>query len=201
MASGGGIQLTLKGDWQKFRMWVAAFEGNLSKASRAAVKKSVQFALAEIDKGIRGGNYAALSSLTAQIRGMENYGNTPLLRTGGLIRAVTTEIVDDFTGIVGVKKNASTSRRGRDASGRFSSEAMANIAELLHEGTTIKITPAMRRAFARKFGGRLSVSGGAGKSTIRIPPRPFIGAVFDNPAFVKRVERFFADELYRVLGF
>jgi hypothetical protein len=59
----------------------------------------------------------------------------------------------------------------------------ANIAELLHEGGTIKVTPKMRRWFAAKASeiGMKPLS--PKTTTIRIPGRPFIRDTLDTSIF------------------
>lgn len=179
-----GLSFKLSGDWDKWRQWVNAFDGNLSKASERAVKKSLQFALKEIDGRIRGGKYDKLAALTRLDRRQQGFSSTPLLRTGGLIRSINTEVLDSFTGSVGLLK---------------SSKGGANLGELLHDGATIPITQAMRRAFARKFGKLKARS--TGKTVIRIPPRRFIQNVFEDSSFSRDIEAIFRKELADQLGF
>lgn len=179
-----GLQIKLSGDWDKWRQWVNSFDGNLSKASERAVRKSLQLALKEIDSRIRDGKYEKLAALTRLGRRMDGYGSTPLLRTGGLVRSINTEVVNSFQGSVGLVR---------------SDKGGANLGELLHEGGTIPITQAMKRAFARKFGKLKTRS--TGKTAIRIPPRRFIQSVFDDSKFQMQVEKIFRKELADQLGF
>ena len=50
-----GLQIQLAGDWRKFHIFSAAFQGKLQQASRQATKKAVLFMLSKIDERIRSG--------------------------------------------------------------------------------------------------------------------------------------------------
>lgn len=181
MAKSGELRIDLRGDWPEFQKVLAQFEGNFREASRRGIKKALLYAIREIDTRIRRGDYEKLAEITQLLKSAEGYSSVPLIRTGGLIRAISRQTVSDFRGIIGIRRSAPS----------------ANVAEVLHEGTTIRITPAMRRAFVRKYGRQLTRKS-TGKTTIRIPPRRFIGDVFDDPAFVRQIEKIFMGELSKV---
>ena len=77
---------------------------------------------------IRAGGYEPNSPLTRFIKG----SSKPLIgRDAQLWKAITTKVLGPFTAEIGVLKG----------------DATANIAIIVHEGTTIKVTPKMRRMF------------------------------------------------------
>ena len=85
---------------------------------------------------------------------------------------------------------------------------LSNIAKLLHDGGTIKITDKMRRAFMRKLGAMAKRSGvtlrqpagGSKKSRIRIPGRKYISDVFLSTRFQLETKRIYEREIKRELG-
>lgn len=188
-----GLQIQLAGDWRKFHIFSAAFQGKLQQASRQATKKAVLFMLSKIDERIRSGRYKKLSPLTKLMRQMEGFGDTPLLRRGGLVRALTTDVVSAFEGNVGLLKTVK---------GKGGPKDFTNIGPLLHDGGRIKITAAMRRAFARRINRLAAKQGvsllnnrGSSKNVVRIPSRPFMSEVFDDPMVAAQVEQIYFDEI------
>jgi len=120
------------------------------------------------------------SPLTVALKGSD----TPLLNDGDLAGSLTY-IVDDWKGVrLGVR-----SRKLR--SGRY-------LAEVLHNGATLKVTPAMRRAVFAKLRERAkrdkrarsfarSIRGMPAKGVWIIPPRPFLSTTFESKAFQDKV--------------
>lgn len=192
----------------KFIVFTTALSGELAPIATKAMKKATLMALTEITDRIRAGRYKKLAPLTGMMRSLDGYGQTPLIRSGALLRAITKDVLGPYSGVVGINKNA-RGKRGRDKqTGKFTSAEIANIAETLHEGARIKITPEMKQAFARRMRAALKKNGGgsmlqrrgSSKGVIRIPPRPFIKAVFEDDAFVRKVEELFWSELYKNAG-
>lgn len=170
------------------RMFSLAIHGQLSKALRGSVKKSALYVVGEIQRRIRDGNYRQLAFLTAYLRGAEGYSKTPLMRTGALVRSISADVTGDLEAQIGALKR----RRRKGGS--------ENIALILHDGATIRVTDAMRKAFVRKLwaiGQRenLRDQNGRGTSVIRIPPRRFVSDVFGDAAVAKKIEETFFDEL------
>lgn len=207
----GEKQFGFKVEWDagmdQFITWLAAAEGNLANIAEKSMKKATLMAMTEIQDRIRQGRYKKLAPLTATLKGMEGYSNTPLIRTGALMRAITRDVLSPYEGVVGINKNA-RGRKGRDPkTGQFTSAEISNIAFTLHEGARIKITDKMKKAFmrrmkmaAKKSGSSLVKRRGSSKGIMRIPPRPFIKDVFDDQAFVNKIEDIFWNDLYEAMG-
>lgn len=192
------IKVKLDGDWDKFHAWALAAQGNFARASRKAIRRASFSAMSRITRRIKTGKYKKLAPLTLLMRQMDNYSNTPLFKTGQLARSITSDLVSDFMGQVGVLKQAKSS----------SGNEMANIALLLHNGGVIRITPKMRQAFARKLHimakkRGVSLLGGRGskKGRIRIPPRRYIQEVFEDPVFIAKAQEIFRQTMKEELGF
>jgi len=192
----------------EFVAWMATFQGELGKSAERSMKKATLMAMTEITDRIRDGKYKKLAPLTSAIKGLEGKSQTPLISSGALIRAITKDVVGPFKGVVGINKNA-RGKRGRDpATGKFTSAEIANIAVGLHEGMRIQITDEMRQAFMRRLKAASAKAGGASmlkkrgskKGILRIPPRPYIRAVFEDAGFVRKVEDLFWNNLYEELG-
>ena len=153
------------------------FPTKIQTASLAGTKLSLQFLLSEIISRIKQKKYARLAATTLLMRSANGFGDTPLQRTNQLVAAINTDVINAFSGAVGVNKNAKT--KGPNSK----SVKMANIAQLLHDGGTIKVTQKMRQAFLialqKKMGPRFIKGKGSGRGTIRIPARRFIGDVFE----------------------
>lgn len=197
MAKKSGLTIQLGGDLAKWQKWALAFDGNLKKANERALRKAALYALSEIHNRIKSGRYEKLAPLTLLMRQLEGYGNTPLVRRGRLLRALTQDVVSQTEAHVGLTLNAFKDRKGN----------ISNIGELLHNGGYIKVTDAMRRAFARKLGRLASKKGvslvprrGSSKGRIRIKPRPYIGSVFEDQAVLKRIEEIYYEALSREAG-
>lgn len=203
-----GVKFKWNSEMDRFIAYLATLEGKLGSTSERAMKKATLMALTEITERIRAGKYKKLAPLTATLKSMEGYSQTPLIRTGALMRAITRDVIGPYTGVVGINKNAK-GKRGRDpVTGRFTAAEISNIALTLHEGARIKITDKMKRGFMRRMKMAAKKAGGASllrrrgssKGIMRIPPRPFIKAVFEDAAFVARIEDLFWTELYKEVG-
>lgn len=197
MAKDPAFKITFGKDFDEFRLYLAAAQGKLAPIAERAMKKATLMALTEITDRIRAGKYKRLAPLTAMLKNLEGYSNVPLIRRGALIRSISREVLSPYKGVVGVKKT------GKSRGG----QSLSNIAVGLHEGMRIRITDKMRRAFARKLGamgkkvgGVSRIGGHRGASRIlRIPPRPYIKAVFEDAAFIAKVEEIFWVELSKGL--
>ena len=202
MGDSPSFKIKLGGDFDKMRLWLASAQGKLAPIAERAMKKATLMAMTEITDRIRAGKYKRLSPLTRMLKNLEGYSDIPLIRRGALIRSISREVLSPYKGVVGVNKNA------KSRSGKGKSVDVGSIALGLHEGMRIRITDKMRRAFARKMGalgkkvGGVSRMRGAsgGARILRIPPRPYIKAVFEDAAFVAKVEEIFWVELSKGLG-
>ncbi|MCH7726058.1 MAG: hypothetical protein IH991_06200, partial [Planctomycetes bacterium] len=144
-----------------------------------------------IRRAIQSGGLDANAELTIMIKG----SSKPLVDSGvGLFQAITSKVLDERTVFAGVLRT----------------EAKFNIAIALHEGTEIKVTPAMRGMFfwlwqasigaipSSRLEGRASelwerAPGGwaplkEGTSHIIIPSRPFMKQAFADGALKRKAK-------------
>lgn len=173
--------------WDPKRMTSA-----MRKHLRRATAINGKFAEAEVRQVIKSGRKLERNAaLTIAIKGE----NKPLVGlTSEMFRAITSKVINDTAAFVGVLRT----------------DDAFNIAEIVHDGHTIAVTPAMRGMFfvlwkasegsmvPSKLTGRAAelwdqMPGGwkpLRKSTtaIVIPSRPFIDIAFESVNLKKRVE-------------
>ena len=167
------------------------FDAAARKNLRIATALNGKLAEALVRKTIQGGGsgeYPRNAQLTKQIK----KSNKPLVDSGQFFQSVTSQVVDDYTVFVGVLRS----------SGKY------NIAVVLHEGVTEKVTPAMRGMFFmlwRASEGMIDASKLTGRAAalferkqkgwyplassteaIVIPGRPFFKVAFKNTQMIKR---------------
>ena len=195
MAAKPGLTIEVGRGTLEFQKWALAFSGNLDKAITQALKKCVLFVQAEIIRRVIRKDYEPLSALTAWKRKAEGHNTTPLQKTGALTRAITTE-VRGRVGSVGVKRQGRTSGGGE----------FANVARLLHDGGTIRITNKMRAAFVRRLMALSKKTNsvpperqGDGR-VIRIKPRRFISQVFEDRAVQAKIQKIFEAEIEKAIA-
>ena len=199
-----GIKMRFKkyGAWDKFKMIMkgAKFDKLLHENVRRANTYLCLYIVKQIRREIQGGGYEKNAELTTLLKG----STKPLVGPGDaeLFKAITKEIVNDFSAFVGVLRSE------KSASG----EDLVNIAEVVHEGSTITVTEAMRGMFIAmaaasrgdmpesKLEGRAlelyNQLKGRGEiyplkadtTAITIPARPFVRKVFEDPEVMKRVQ-------------
>lgn len=111
----------------------------------------------KVRREIKGGKFAKNSRLTELLKG----SSKPLIADGDLWASISSDVYRYLELRVGVVRR--DPRTG------------ANIALILHEGATIKVTPKMRAWFRRRHveTGGLVKPLKASTHEIRIPPRPF----------------------------
>lgn len=160
------------------------FEAKLKHHMSRATALNGKVAVAAVRKVIRNGAFAANAPLTVHIKG----SSKPLVDNGtGLFQAITDEVQDHQTVFIGVNRNSD----------------MYNIAMALHEGVTLRVTPAMRGMFFMLWQASTgaipssSLTGRAAElwerrpggwkplkestSVIVIPGRPFLEQAFQDP--------------------
>lgn len=171
-----------------------AAHGQLNVAVGKGTKLAAQYVLAEVIKRIESRRYAPLAHRTRILRAFDGYGNIPLKRTGALVRSITREIKSETEAEIGLLVQRSAGPKGP---GNF-----RNIGQIIHDGAVIKVTDAMRKAFARRMGaieraagGKFRRPAGGGSGVIRIPPRPFIKDVFEDPKVLERVTEIYVETL------
>ncbi len=144
---------------------------------------------ADAKQGIAGGIYAPNAPLTVALK----KSSLPLVDKSNLVGAITSQVRG-----LELRVGVNSPRLG---SGRL-------LYEVLHNGATIQVTAAMRRAVMAKLGEAMrSGQGGAGMAdwladahsalagfsggataTWVIPPRPFLATVWEDPAFARKVK-------------
>lgn len=183
----GGVTIKLGPGFGKFHAYSLAFRGKFAVASKQAIRQSTLLGQQLIIQRIRAKEYTPNAGTTLLIKKSLGFGDIPLVKTGRIIRAIATETLNPFEGVVGLLAN----RRASGGKG----VKMSNIGELLHDGGTIRVTPAMARAAARAFAAanpgkaRTRVTP---KGIIRIPPRPFVERVFESIQFRFGVRKIYA---------
>jgi len=173
------IKMTKTGEWDKYRKALdpKAFKLLLDKEMSAATRLNVVLVRDEIQRRIMNGDYAPNAPMTKAMKGSDK----PLVDDGDLVKAINDRLINHYMGFVGIQ-------RGTMKTGDGGAEEMVNIALILHEGTTIKVTPRMRAYFyylARKSGGKVKPLKATTK-TIVIPPRKFIEEPVSEPAIRDR---------------
>lgn len=140
-----------------------------------------------------------LSDLTKDIKRSSGM----LFDKGELFKSITNKLINYKTAFIGVLRTAKRKDGG----------SMANIALVLHEGATIKVTQKMRRLFWVLWAARVGIVDAAnlvgrareiwertrGKSkiyklsdnttAIRIPGRPFFRDVFEDKAYLMTLKK------------
>lgn len=186
------MKLKHTGKWKSFRKAIdpATLTPVLQKEMAAATRRNGKLAERMIRKIIQDGILPFNADLTEWIKGSDK----PLVDTGtGIFQAITSLAVSDFEVFVGVLRQSK----------------FYDIAESLHEGVAIKVTPRMRGMFhalweasegrrdpatltgraaelwERRSGGWLPLR--ASTVVIKIPPRPFIAAAFSSPELKRQV--------------
>jgi len=124
------IRFRKTGDWKKFeraidpRIFKARSRPHVRRATGINGKIGERFTRTTI----REGDFKPNAPLTVAIKGS---GKKPLIDTSAMRKAITSEIIDDFTAFVGVKR----------------SHKQYNVAHSVHEGTEMKVSAEMRAMF------------------------------------------------------
>jgi hypothetical protein len=157
--------LTQTGQW---RLWSKLlnpkrFQFKLQREVRRAMHANVQMGRAAVIRKIDSGAFAPNSALTVALKG----SSKPLVDKGDLRRSIQGKVLSWKEGFIGVLRSSGKS----------------NVAELLHEGGTIKVTPRMRNWFKGAAGKTGMKPLAPATTTIRIPGRPFIKSALETGAF------------------
>lgn len=200
-----GSRIKLTTGWKKLskmidpKKFVAAGPLIMRKANGVAGL----YAVRAIRQQIKNGGLAPNAPLTVSIKG----SSKPLVDTGNLFKAITHQMVDNYTVWVGVK---------------FSSGSY-DMAVALHEGVAIKVTEKMRNMFELLFRaskGKLSPSKLTGRaaelwerskskefyplkrstSQIVIPPRPFLRRAIESSDLQLRVQHIWFEAIAAAMG-
>jgi hypothetical protein len=191
------VTLTFDKTWKKLihKLSVAKFTVALKEQVARATELNAMLVDAEVRRAIK--NKKTGGPANAALTVLIKKSKKPLVDSGQLFKSVTYKMLTEFTAEVGVLKG----------------DASANIAVAVHEGATIKVTARMRAMFAMlaaasgargkrraaivsKLTGRAEELWKRRKNGwkalkpstthIRIPPRPFIRVVIEDPRIRRR---------------
>ena len=184
------MSIVMDKGWKQYAVAIdtKGFDKAMKLHLRKATKKNGLMMVKAIRQTIKGGAFEPNKALTVAIKG----STKPLVDRGDLFQAITYKMYGDTTVFVGVLKT----------NGEY------NIAAMLHEGTAIKVTKAMRGLFfilwqasegkvdPARLTGRATelferMSSGwkplkESTTTIVVPARPFIKVSFDNPELLAK---------------
>lgn len=162
------------------------FATRLQRNVRRATKLNAFAAMRKMRQVLKSGDFKRNSALTQALKGSDR----PLNASGDLFQSVTLEMLDEDTYFVGVLRT----------------EGAYNVVEVIHEGVTITVTPAMRWMFLflakasdgsmdpSKLEGRAAELFGyyqgwkplqASTTTIVIPGRPFVSITFHDARLIQ----------------
>lgn len=163
-----------------------AFARRLKTNIRKATALNALAAAKKMRQVIQDGGLKANAPLTVALKG----SSKPLVAGGDLFQSITVQEINEDEQFVGVLRT----------------EGGFNLVEILHEGTTIPVTPAMRWMFlllAKASAGEMDPSKlegraaelfqafqgwkplAAGTTNIAIPERPFVRITFEAPDLIK----------------
>jgi len=213
------IEMKFDSGWKQFKNKTDAkkFEAAVSSALSKATTINALFMRRQVRAAIsKGGVYEANRPLTVAIKkstkplveAMKGGGNT-------LFSAINYRMTDKATAFVGVMRQGTTA----------TSQGLlhVNVAEMLHEGYVITVTPKMRGLFSSVymlqhglmkeedaspralFLARKSKKGsikpiGINVKAMVVPPRPFIRIPFEDPNNVAKVKANWTKALEYVAG-
>ena len=184
--------------WKKFEMAINPARVNAAMITAIYKATAVNAAIVakEMRKFIKKNEYSANATLTQNLKG----SSKALFDTGLLYQSIQPKMLDKFSAFIGILRQTKTA----DGKG------LANIAEKLHDGFEIRVTPKMRGLFAAIANaqkGKLSpdkLTGRAaflyrklkrpvkalkpGTEKMIVPARPFVERVFFDSAIMARVK-------------
>jgi hypothetical protein len=195
--------------WGRYKR--AIDSARFKKRQRIAINKAIKVLANEVTslvvKRVQTRISPGIADLTKMIKGKTK----ALIDTGELVNAITNKQLAYNTAFIGIPKNA----KGKDG------RNLAKIANILHEGATIKVTRRMRIMFRylwlvgqgkmdqgklrgnalkiwKRIGGRKRIIKplSEGTSVIRISARRFIGDVLGS----KKVKKMVKDAFFEATG-
>lgn len=186
------IKVELTGG-QKFAKMLMpeTFKRHMKNHIPRATGQNAAFAAKKMRQLIQAANFKPNAALTIMIKG----SSKPLVDHGDLFGAITHKKIDDYTGWVGLERN----------------NPAAKLAELLHDGGVIPVTPAMRGMFFflwKASNGDMSPSKLTGRAAelfarqptgwyplsenttaIVIPGRPFVKQTIEDEALKEQMTK------------
>jgi hypothetical protein len=186
------VSVKLTASWAQLTALLATAVPHVMKEVERATGVNAALVQRTVRASIRSGGYTANRPLTRFIKG----SSKPLVgRDSQLWKAITSKVMDPFSAEIGVLKGT----------------PMVNIAAMVHDGVTIKVTPKMRKMFAlladagnsrtsmpiltgrarelwimRPKKGWKALKGST--THIVIPPRPFLTQAVGDPELQKAVQ-------------
>lgn len=195
--------LSLTGGWSQAALALGKLPFLLQQAQQKALLQEAEFFRTKIVEGIRdqapgGKAFKPLSPYTIAMRYfMRLRSDKALIERGDLIRNIVVHRVDANNVFVGILRGAVNSE-GKD---------LVNIAKIHEYGAgpyVVRMTRKMRMFLAMVFrqmqipashGGH-----GSGEIVITIPPRPFLGPVFDKYGEEREATERFSERMGKLLG-
>ncbi len=156
------------GDWTEFGKFLEGhWRISLGKRIDKVTGRAAEMIRAEIVNRIKDKEYESNALMTAIKKGFSGPDqSTPLIHTGRLIReGLLTDKVAHWVWKVGIIADLPAS--GGNGLSLF------DIVPILHDGATIK----------------------QGNRTVRIPPRPFLSNVFEDPKIIAKVQKMWEAEI------
>jgi hypothetical protein len=167
------------------KIMTKAAEDEISAAVKLGTRRASQYVLKEIITRIKKGKYGPLSEWTRVLKEIDGYSEAALVRKGSLLRALSVSVKSEVEGEIGLLLQ------------KIGDGKNVNIGKVLHDGATIKMTPALKQAFARKVAAirrkrpDVALPESKGASVIRIRARPFIKDVFEDPEVIAKIENIY----------
>jgi hypothetical protein len=192
------IRMTKIGAWSEVGRLLATAPRRVHAAVDKAILQEAQFLRTKIVEGIReqapgGRAFAPLAPTTLAIRRFRGFSGTKALIVHGDLRNAVTVVKDGDRAFVGVLRTAQ-SRSG---------QSLADVAELQEHGSrpiVMTLTP-KARAFLHAVLRRAGLDrptdhrASTGIAVLQIPPRPFLGPVFEKYAQPAEVARRFVERV------
>lgn len=190
------FDLVLEGfDEFKDRVDPKKFDKRIRRRVELATKKNALVAEGAIKRAINSGQFDRNSVITIAMKG----SSRPLVDTGALVASINHDVPKWDVAFIGVLRSRKVPRKGK---GKARAYDILNVAFVLHEGASIKVTPKMRRFFAamaRENPGQWFPIR-KGTSVIQIPRRPFLEAAFEDSRLALKYRRNWEDAVQRALS-
>lgn len=124
----------ITGDWKKFQDLVKSrkFQGRLRSEIRRATELNALLARNEMRRNIKEGRFKGNARLTTLLK----KSRKALFNHGDLMNGITHRMMSDHEAIIGVMRGAISSIG-----------ELVDLVEIIENGSTIKVTPAMRGMF------------------------------------------------------
>lgn len=169
--------IKLSGDWKAFENFLSyKWKSELERAMDQAAGQAAYYILSQIRGKIRDKRYKSNALSTARGKGFTTPAEaTPLVDSGDLLtKALVVNKLRQWYWEVGVIGNIG-------ASNSKGKKTLKEIVPILHEGGTIVQTRGNKRVI------------------IRIPSRPFLSSVWENPKVLSKIDKIWQTEVQRIL--